>query len=61
MQYTFQCPACPKKIEVDADSDQEAIDKIMVAGKEHGDEAHPDMKTDPEEMKKMVEEQMQKG
>ena len=61
MTYSFQCPACLKKLEVEADGDDDAVNKIMVAGKEHGEEVHPDMKTDPAEMEKMVRDQMQKS
>lgn len=35
---------CDFKIEVHADDDEEAIKKVMEAGKEHLGEAHPDAK-----------------
>jgi len=28
MTYTFQCPACSKKIEVETDNDEDAVNKI---------------------------------
>ena len=62
MKYSFSCPApCNYKINVDAPSDDDAINKIMAAGKVHAKEAHPDMPpmTD-EQMKGMVRTAMQK-
>jgi len=32
MKYSFNCPACSKKMEVDAANDNEAVDKLMEAG-----------------------------
>ena len=61
MKYTFQCPACSKVMEVDAMDEQDAVNKIMVAGKEHGDEAHKDMDTNPDEMLNLVKTNMKKA
>lgn len=61
MTYTFNCPACGHKLEVEADNDEEAVGKLMEAGKAHGEEAHADMGTDPAEMENLVRTQMQKS
>ena len=63
MKYSFTCPApCNEKIEVDAQNDTEAIEKLLVAGKAHAKKAHPDMPpmTD-EQMKSMLKAGMKKG
>jgi hypothetical protein len=63
MKYSFQCPApCSKEIKVDAVSDDEAINKLMTAGKVHAKEAHPNMPAMSEQqMKDMVKAGMKKG
>ena len=44
MKYTFTCPApCKYEIKVDANSDGEAVDKIMAEGIKHAKTDHPDM------------------
>ncbi len=44
MKYSFSCPApCNYKINVDAQSDDEAVNKIVEEGKVHAEKAHPDM------------------
>jgi len=60
VKYTFKCPACQKPMIVEAENDEEAVNKLMAEGKKHGEEVHPDMKTDPAEMVKMVKDQMTK-
>ncbi|MCX5832992.1 MAG: hypothetical protein NTV99_00460 [Deltaproteobacteria bacterium] len=43
MKYSFKCPApCNYEIKVDAQNDDEAMSKMMAAGKVHVKEAHPD-------------------
>ena len=60
MKYTFKCPACGHVLDVEADNDNGAVDKLMAAGGEHMKETHPDMPADPN-MPNMVREQMQKN
>jgi predicted small metal-binding protein len=61
MKYSFKCPPpCNYEIKVDADSDAEAVGKIMQAGVVHKKEAHPDMKVSEEQMKSMVRSGMKK-
>lgn len=60
MTYTFKCPACDHTLDVEANNDNEAVDKLMAAGGEHMKEVHPDMPADSN-MPNMVREQMQKS
>jgi hypothetical protein len=63
VKYSFKCPApCNEEIEVDAQNDNEAIEKLMTAGKAHAKKAHPNMPpmTD-EQMKTMLKANMKKG
>jgi len=61
MKYSFKCPPpCNYEIKVDANSDTEAVEKIMRAGVVHKKEAHPDMKISEEQMKSMVRSGMKK-
>jgi predicted small metal-binding protein len=63
MKYAFSCPSpCNYTINVEAQSDEEAIGKIVAAGKVHAKEAHPDMPPMTEqEMKQMVRTGMRKS
>lgn len=61
MKYTFQCPACSKALEVDAVDEEDAVNKLMEAGKEHGGEVHKDMNTPPEEMLNLVKTNMKQS
>jgi predicted small metal-binding protein len=62
MKYSFQCPApCNYEIKVDAQTDDEAMNKIMAAGQVHAKEAHPDMPSMSEQqMKDMLKAGMKK-
>jgi predicted small metal-binding protein len=63
MQYAFTCPApCNHEMKVDAQNDDEAINKLMTAGKAHAKEAHPNMPpmTDAQ-IKNMLKAGMKKG
>jgi len=60
-KYTFKCPGCSAPSVVEAENDDEAVDKLMVEGGKHKQEVHPNDPEVPEEdMKKMVREQMTK-
>ena len=63
MKYSFKCPApCNKELNVDALTDDEAINKLMAAGKGHAKEAHPNMPPMSEQqMKDMLKAGMKKG
>jgi len=63
MEYSFQCPEpCSKEIKVDALTDDEAINKLVAAGKVHAGEAHPDMPPMSEQQwKDMMKAGMKKG
>ena len=63
MKYSLSCPPpCSHKINVDAQSDDEGIDKIVEKAKEHVKDAHPDMPPmSDSEMKEMVRSSMQKA
>ncbi len=63
MKYTLSCPSpCNYTIKVDAQSDDEAIKKIMEEGKDHVKKAHPDMPPMTEDqMKEMVRTNMRRA
>jgi predicted small metal-binding protein len=63
VKYSFKCPApCNQEIKVDAQNDDEAVNKLMAAGKAHAKEAHPKMPPMPDEqMKSMLKSGMKKG
>jgi hypothetical protein len=62
MEYFLKCPSpCNYEIKVEANSDDEAVDKIMQAGLAHKNEAHSDMKISDEQMRIMVRSNMKKG
>jgi hypothetical protein len=63
MKYSFKCPApCNHEIKVDAQNDEEAMNKLMAAGKVHAKEKHSDMPAMSEQqMKDMLKTGMKKG
>jgi hypothetical protein len=62
MEYSIQCPSpCNYEIKVEANSDDEAVGKIMKACAAHKNEAHPDMKVSEEQMRSMVRSNLKKG
>jgi predicted small metal-binding protein len=63
MKYSFKCPApCNYEIKVDAQNDDEAMNKLMAAGKVHAKEKHPDMPPMSEQQRKdMFKAGMKKG
>lgn len=64
MQYSFTCPApgCGHTMEVEAENDDEAMGKLLVAGDEHGKQVHPNIPQMPEEQaKEMVRVGMRKA
>ena len=61
MKYSIQCPPpCSYEIKVEANNDDEAVEKIMKAGAAHIKEAHSDMKISETEMRSMVRSNMKK-
>lgn len=62
MKYSFTCPApCNYEIKVDANSDDEAVNKILAEGAKHAKTAHPDMPPPGEEQARaMVRTRMKK-
>lgn len=61
MKYSFNCPAGDKVLTVDAKNDDEAMKKLMEAGKMHMKEAHADMPAmSDEKMKKTMRSEMKK-
>ena len=62
MEYSIQCPSpCNYEIKVEANSDDEAVGKIMKVCAAHKTEAHPDMKVSEEQMRSMVRSNMKRG
>jgi hypothetical protein len=63
MNYSFKCPApCNQELKVYAQNDDEAMGKLMAAGKVHIKEVHPNMPPMPEQqMKDMLKKGMKKG
>ena len=61
MKYSFKCPVCGHVVTVEAQSDDEAVEKINEEGKVHGAQVHPEMPAVPDDqMKQMVREGMYK-
>lgn len=61
MTYMFQCQ-CGKTLTVDAENDDEALDKLMSVGADHMAEVHADAPTmSDEEMKNMLRSEMKKA
>ncbi|HLB51831.1 hypothetical protein A3F07_04325 [candidate division WWE3 bacterium RIFCSPHIGHO2_12_FULL_38_15] len=62
MQYLFVCPMpnCGHEVVVEAASDEDAVQKIMMAGAEHAKNVHPNMPVNENEMLEMVKTQMKK-
>ncbi len=55
MQYSFKCPSpCNHEITVESKDDEEAMRKIMAAGRVHAAKAHPDMPPMTEQQMKDV-------
>jgi hypothetical protein len=57
MMFSFTCPAvdCGQTMTVEANTREEAIDKLLVLGAEHGRQVHPNMQAQtPEQAKSMV-------
>ena len=63
MRYLFVCPVpgCGHEVKAQANSDEDAIKKIMMAGADHAKKVHPDMKVDEKQMLEMVKTQMKKA
>lgn len=62
-KYSMTCPVpdCDHEIEVEAGSEDEAVQEIMKAGKAHFDEVHPDADAmDPAEMESKTRSAMKK-
>lgn len=59
MNYSFKCPACEHTITVEAENDDEAVQKINTEGVVHAQQVHPEMPPMSEEqMTQMVRENM---
>ena len=63
MKYSFACPApCNYEVKVEAQNDDEAMNKLMAEGKVHAEAAHPNMPPMSEQqMKDMLKSGMKKG
>lgn len=60
MEYTFTC-VCGHITKVEAMNDDQAVSKLMTAGKEHAAAVHPDMAdVSMNEMEEMVRSGMKK-
>ncbi|TSC73078.1 MAG: hypothetical protein G01um101438_101 [Parcubacteria group bacterium Gr01-1014_38] len=61
MTYSFQCQ-CGQTLSVDAENDDEALDKLMDVGPDHMAAVHPNAPPmSDEEMKNMLRSGMKKG
>lgn len=60
MQYSFTCPleGCKTVMLVEAENDDEAVDRLMEEAKEHLVVAHPDVKKTEEEIRKDIQSHM---
>ncbi len=63
MKYSFTCPApCNFEVKVNANNDDEAVDRIIEAGEVHRKQAHPDMPSmTREQLTSVVRSGMKKG
>jgi hypothetical protein len=62
VKYTLACPANDGFVsEVEANSDEEAVDKLIEAGKEHAATKHAGMVMPLEQVKALVMAGMKKG
>lgn len=61
MKYSISCPLCQQSVIVDAETDEQALDKIVKEGEIHAKEVHPKMQPMPEQlMRKLVQAGMKK-
>lgn len=62
MQYLFTCPLerCQEVMTIEANSDEEAIEKLSNKAKNHLALKHPDIKKTDEEVKKDIKSLMKK-
>ena len=61
MQYELSCPLCTQSLTIDAETDDEAMEKFMKEAKAHVVEQHPNFASAPEEMLKgMIQAGMKK-
>lgn len=54
MQYSFKCPLCNQSLTIDAETDDEAVEKFLAEGKVHVAEHHPGAASLPEEQLKAM-------
>lgn len=61
MPYSMKCPLCSQSLTIDAETDEDALEKIMKEAKTHVAENHPNFVSLPEEqIKAMVRAGMKK-
>jgi len=59
--HTMNCPVCAAPINVHAHDDEEAVNMLMMAGKQHFEQVgHPSDQSMSREMEKMTREQMRR-
>ncbi|MDI6857999.1 MAG: hypothetical protein QME71_06760 [Dehalococcoidia bacterium] len=62
MKYSFTCPACGHPLTVEAQNDEDAVERLMERGESHMLEMHPESSNvSEEEMRGMVRSQMRKA
>jgi len=54
MKYFLKCPLCSQSLTIDADTDDDAVERFMAEGKAHTEEHHPNMPAMPEEQVKAM-------
>ena len=61
VKYYLICPVCNQSIFAEADTDEEAVDKLAIEGKDHEAKFHSDMSpVKDEDMKAMIRTGMKK-
>lgn len=60
MQYSFTCPlkGCNQTLTVEAQTNEEAVDKLTEEAKEHLKTTHPEIKKTDEEVREDIQSQM---
>ncbi|MBC8357978.1 MAG: hypothetical protein ISS41_00950 [Candidatus Aminicenantes bacterium] len=61
MKYSLKCPLCNQSLTIDAETENDAVEKFLSEGKVHTKKHHPNIPAMPEEqMKTMIRFGMKK-
>ena len=60
MAYEMKCPLCGQEMNVDVETEAEALELILAEGVKHVQEAHKDLPMDEEMLKQLIHTNMKK-